>query len=113
MKGGHRAIFDAAPKAISHHQFCAVPKLFDEAWNVAEVIAIVGIAHDNEPAACSGNSTHQSAAIASFTDGNDPRPEIFGDFNGSIGAAVVGNDDFTRDTSLRNRCLRLANAFTE
>ena len=47
MEGRHRARSDPAEKAVAHDQLVALAKLLDEGHQIAEVVAIVGVAHDH------------------------------------------------------------------
>ena len=54
---GHGAGPDAAEKAISHHDVIAVAKLCDERGERAEVVAVVGVAHNDVPPLCGERSS--------------------------------------------------------
>ena len=47
------------------------PQFFDKSRDVAKVVAIIRIAHDDKLATCSGNTAHQGVAIASCLHMND------------------------------------------
>src|SRR5579863_7897735 len=44
----HRAAFDFPTEAIAHHHVVSLSPHFDKARHVGEVVAIVGVAHDDE-----------------------------------------------------------------
>src|SRR3546814_18125245 len=49
---GHRAGFDPALEAIAHHEVGAAAQSLDERFEILEVVAVVGVTHDDETAAC-------------------------------------------------------------
>ena len=54
----------------------------------------------------------QRIAIATLRDGHDPRAKRFRNFNGSIGAAIIGYDDLAQKVLSREigACFRNARA---
>ena len=69
-------------------------------WNLAKIVAVVGVAHDNESTASDSNACHQSVAVPFGRDFDDARSQPLSDGSGLIGAAVVGDYDFTADALL-------------
>ena len=53
---GHRAGHDPAPEAVAHHQVVALAQLLDERLDRREVVAVVGVAHDDVSAAGGGDA---------------------------------------------------------
>ena len=113
MQPRHRARQHASsarfePAAL--HQLVTVPKPGDELRQLAEVVAVVRVSHDHEPAARGSDASHERGAVALVGDEHDPRAGGTGDRDRVIGAAVVGDDDLADDTGGVHREARLLNA---
>ena len=93
VQEGHRAVLDAAAEAVAHDQVVAGPQALDEGFDVAEVVAAVGVAHDHVAAVGGFEAAHQRRPVALGGDVHDPRAEPAGDLLGAVGAAVVGDHD--------------------
>ena len=63
MMPRHGAVFDFAAQAITHHEAITFAPLGDEPWNFREVMAAIGIAHDDEAAPCLFDAFAQGAAV--------------------------------------------------
>jgi hypothetical protein len=59
---------------------------------VAEVVAVVGVAHDDVTALRSRDASEERASVALLLDGDDAGAELEGDLLLAVGAAVVGDD---------------------
>ena len=94
----------------SWDQVITFAQLFEEARNLLEVITAVGIAHDDEAAAGGGDAAHQGAAITARRNIDYSRTESRRDVERTVGAAVVGDDNFPRDVVFANRPLRFLDA---
>jgi hypothetical protein len=82
VQRGHRAgQDDAAPRweSAALDQVEALPELGYEPRHVAEVVAIVGVAHDDERAPGGRDGAHEGVAVAPGRDVYDPRAEALGD----------------------------------
>src|SRR5579859_247554 len=97
MQWWHRARLDAAEEPVAHHKFVALPELLDEAAQIREVVAVVGVTHDDVTPARRGDSRQQRAAIAARSHSDNTRAVLLGDIPRAVGAAIVGNHDFTHD----------------
>src|ERR1700734_2581534 len=106
----HRPAFDLAATAISHHDVVALPPHFDEARHLAEVIAVVRIAHDDELPASGCNSSPQSRAITTRRHTYDACAKFFGDVGRSVRRTVVRNDNLAAQSSGLKRVERLSDA---
>src|SRR5579883_2648017 len=106
----HRAGLDTPKEAITHHQVIALAKLLDEIRHFAEVVAVIGIAHDDVGSAASCNSRLQRGAIAARLDSNHPGSVSFRDFNRAVGRAVVSDDDLAAQPGFLERRAGLINA---
>src|SRR5262249_36127316 len=51
VQPGHGPRPDAPPEAVAHHQVVALPQLLHKRLNGAEIVGIVGVAHDHVLAA--------------------------------------------------------------
>jgi hypothetical protein len=100
---GHGAGLDAASEAVAHHEVGAGTQALQKAGDVREVVAAVGIAHEDEAAAGGGDAPAQGVAVALGGDGDDAGSVCLGDGLGTVGAAVVGDDDLRVDLAGRDR----------
>src|ERR1700722_1891270 len=71
MEWRHRAGGDAALETISHDQRVPFAQSGDKVVEPAEVIAVVGIAHDDKTAARGADPAQKGAAISLFGHRND------------------------------------------
>ena len=62
MEGGHGARLDAAGEAVAHDEVVAAAQRVDERAEVGEVVAVVGVAHDDEAPARPRRCPPRSAA---------------------------------------------------
>jgi hypothetical protein len=106
----HRSGGDAALEAIPHHQLVAGPQRRDEGIEIGEVVAVIGVAHDDIAAKRRLDSGRERGAVATHGDGHDPRPLTLGDLPAAVGRAVVGDDDFANDPRALQETLCLADA---
>src|SRR5204862_3930119 len=73
--------------------------------DVEKVVAVVGVAHDDVGAACGVDAAHQGVAVAFFFDVNHASAQAAGYFGGTIGRAVVGDEDFAVDVGVAQGAL--------
>src|SRR4030095_8194608 len=66
-----------------------------ELWNFEKIIAVVGIAHDDIFPSSRQNSAHQSTAVSSLSHVDQAGAELCRDSLTSVGASIVGNDNFS------------------
>ena len=90
----HGAGRDAAGKAIAHHQIGTIAQFGNERVKAREVIAVIGVAHDDIGAIGCGDAGRKGRAIATLLDSDDPRAMGLGDALRPIGRAVIGNQHF-------------------
>ena len=100
VQGRHGARLNAAPEAVAHHQVAAFSQLLDERHEIGEVVAVVGVAHDDVPAAGGGDGPHERGAIAAYRDVDNARARTPGDLLRAIRAAVVADHDLAGDVVL-------------
>src|SRR6185437_1185300 len=110
VKRRHGAFGDAAAEAVADDEIEPVGQPRDETVETAKIVAVVGIAHDDQFAARRVNAGLQRVAVAPRRHGDDPRAERCGNIARSVGAAIVGNHDFAGISLFREEGLCLANA---
>ena len=91
------------PWPIAHDQICTRTQLFDEALEIGEIVAIVGIAHDDETAPGLDKAASQSVAVTFERVINDSGTGIGGNLNALVGRAIIDNDHFARDAEFAHR----------
>src|SRR5208337_391329 len=64
MQSWHRAPLNASAEAVAHDEVRAPAQLLHEARDVAKVVAVVGIPHDDELATRSRDPAHQGVAVS-------------------------------------------------
>lgn len=87
--------------------------LVDKVSQVGEIVAVVGIAHDDIAATGRFDAAERRSPVAALRNIHDAGAEIRGDPRRSIGAAVVGDDDFARNGIGLQEGLRLPDAHGE
>src|SRR5207302_1875560 len=60
----HRPAADPSREAVAHHQLVTLPELLDEGPQVAEIIALVRVAHDDVLAAGGERAVVEGGAVA-------------------------------------------------
>jgi hypothetical protein len=83
------------PKSITHHEIRTSTESFKERRESREVVAVVGIAHDDVPAAGSQDPTEQSVAVSTLGYGDHASASALRYKLTTIRAAVISNDDFS------------------
>ena len=96
MERRHRARLDAAGEAVAHDQLGAIFQRIDEGVELAPVVAVVGVGHDQIFAARRAGRGADRRAIALDRLMDDARAEAFGDLDRPVGRAIVADDDFAR-----------------
>jgi hypothetical protein len=82
-------------------------QLVDEIGNLAEIVAVAGVTHDDELAPRGGDSRFQRRAVAALGNANYGRAVKFGNFNRAVGRAVVRDSYFTAQARAANDGERL------
>src|SRR5260370_3430434 len=72
----------ASLKPVPHDQVGACAQFFNKLGGVSEIIAVIGIPHDDEPAPSGGDASLQSVAVPFGLNVNHPRPRLFCNFLG-------------------------------
>src|SRR5688572_13016984 len=79
MKRRHRRLGDAAAEAVAHDEIKAAPELFDEGIELAEIVGIVAVAHDDVAASRRLDAAEQRGPVAAALHRRDTRPARPGD----------------------------------
>ncbi len=93
----HGAGFDGAGEAVAHDEVVAFVEFGEEAGQMFEVVAGVGVGHEDVLAAGGFDSGDEGGAVAADGDVDDAGAFVGGDLLGAVGAAVVGDDDLAGD----------------
>src|SRR5690606_30345551 len=86
-------------------------QLFHEGVEVREIVAVVGIAHDDVSAARRSNATGKRRAVALLGDVDDAGAGPFRNLLTAVGRAVVGDEHFARYAGAREKVACLADAY--
>ena len=97
MQEGHRPAIDAALEAVAHHQVRTAAKALDEAADVIEGIAVVGIGHQDVLTPRGFDSRPQRGAVAAARDLHHAGAGACGDLSGAVRRPVVGHEDLAVD----------------
>ena len=103
-------MLDASQEAIAHHQVVALTEVGDKIFQLREIVAVVGVTHDDEFSAGRRDSTAQCGSVPSFGDGHHARAEASGNFLRPIRAAVVRDDDLALDLAFGESLARFLEA---
>src|SRR5207249_2204573 len=90
----HGAGLDAAFEAVAHDQLIALPEAVDKRIELAEIIGIVGVAHDDIATLGGGDAGLQGAAVTPAFHRHHACPMFEGDFAGTVAAAVIRHHHF-------------------
>jgi len=91
VQGRHGPRRYAAAKAIPHYQVVAFSEFLDERPQIREIVAVVGIPHDDVGALGGLDAAAQGRAIAPGRHRHHPRTVSLRNLLGTVRAAVVGN----------------------
>ena len=92
VKGRHRARLDPPAEPRAHDEVVPLLERRDEGRDLAEVVGVVGVAHDDVAPARRRDAAEERGAVAALGDGDDARPGPVGDLLRAVGRAVVGDD---------------------
>jgi hypothetical protein len=68
VQGRHRPGLDPSPEPVAHHQIIPFTQLLDEWHQIAKIVAVVAVRHDDVTSSGCGDPTGQRGAIASLGD---------------------------------------------
>ncbi len=113
VERGHGSGLDFAAEAIAHDEVVALLEFGEEAGELAEVVAGVGVGHEDVFAFGGLDAGHEGGAVAADRDRDDAGAFVCRDFLRAVGAAVVGDDDLAGDVVVAKGGDSLANAESE
>ena len=90
----HRAGSNATEEAVPHHEVRPFPHFLDERIKPREVVAVVGVAHDDVAAARFEKSVIQRGTIAAHWHIDDAGPCVQRNALRSVSGSVVCDQDF-------------------
>ena len=93
------------------HEVVPVAELLDELRHLQEVVAVVGIAHDDELAPRGGDAAYECVAVAPGGHLDDARPHAPCNVLRAIRASVVRHDDLAGGAAGAQRHVRLVDAY--
>ena len=106
----HRSRRDPAGEPVAHHQVGTLAQLLDERHQVGEVVAVVGVAHDDVLAVGRDDAAHQRVAVTLVADRHHAGARLFGQPLAAVRTAVVGDQNLTADTTCGQESNSLADA---
>src|SRR6185436_2935918 len=110
VQKGHGPFADLAAKAVAHDQRIAFAQPGHEAVEAREVIAVVGVAHDDVAAARRGDPSGQRRAVAAPGHVDHSRAGALRQLARAVVGAVVGDQHFAVDSRALQEAARLGNA---
>src|SRR6202035_1036192 len=113
MRPRHRALLDPACEAVAHDQVVTEPQTLEDWRNLTEVVALVGVAHDDEATRRCRDTAPNRRAVSGFIDGDDLGSVGEGNLLRTIGAAVVRNQDLRAEIQLRDRSTGTVDTFAD
>ncbi len=97
-------------KAVSHHQIGAGLKVSEKAAEIAQIVAVVGIPHDDVTSARRGDARREGGTVTAQVGVNDACAAGRGDRLRSVGAAIVGHQHLAAQLGFRQKRRCLADA---
>src|SRR5207249_9804858 len=88
------ARFDFSFEAIAHHNFITFAPFCAKARHLREIIAVIGIAHDDELSARLFNSLAQCMTVAPQLGMNNSGAVLLGGFDRTLRGSIIRDDDF-------------------
>ena len=107
MQRRHGARTDAALEAVAHDQRIARAQLLQETLETAEVVAVVGVAHDDVAAARRGDAGDERRAVAALLDRDHARAGLGRERARVVARAVVRDEYFAVDAGALEEAARL------
>ena len=107
MERRHGTTGDPTFEAVSHDEIRARAKAINERHKRREVIAVVGVAHDDVPPSCRSDAAKQSVAVAALLQWDITRaPACGGEPLAAVSTAIIGYDYLAyRYRVLNEECL--------
>lgn len=101
---------DPALEAVTHDEIGPAPKLAQKPLEPGEIVAIVGVAHDDITPSGGRDASAQRRTVAAFGNRHDARPAGFRDRLRPVAAAVVGDEHLTVHRGAAEKIVRLVDA---
>jgi len=98
--GAGNDLSTACRHTAAHDEVGTGAEFLDEGFDFGKVVAVVRVAHDEESSLGGFHSGSKGIAVAFFGDIDNAGTELAGYVLGSIGAAVVGDEDFALDSGI-------------
>ena len=113
VKRWHGSGLDGAGEAVAHDEVVAFVEFWEEAGEVFEVVAGVGVGHEDVFAAGGLDAGDEGGSVAADGHVDDAGAFVGGDLLRAVGAAVVGDYDLAGDVVVAKGGDGLANAESE
>src|SRR6185436_14429807 len=110
MQRRHGVWADAALEAVAHHERIAAAQLLHEPVEPAEIVAVVGVAHDDVAAAGGGDAGAERRAVAALGGRDHPGPGLRREPARFIARAVVGDQHLALDAGTLEEAARFLDA---
>ena len=106
MQRRHGTRQNSALETVTHDQVITFAQLIYEFVQVREVVAVIGVPHENEASPGGGDSSAQGTSIAAGFDGHHPGTAVQGNLLRTIGTSIIRDDylalDLMPDHGLQN-----------
>ena len=93
----HRTGRNAAGEAIAHDEIAAVTQFGHKKLQAGKIVTVIGVAHDDETALGRRDAGPECRTIATFRNRDDMRAAILRQRDGTVGRAVVGDQNLPHD----------------
>ena len=110
MQIGHGAGLDPPSESVAHHEFVAFAQLDEKGSQIGEIVAVVGVSHNDVFAMRRLEPSHESAAVSLLIHDDDSGAGGGGNRRGTVAATVVRDDHLSGDAMFLHGRERLANA---
>src|SRR4051794_15324367 len=110
MQEWHSAGLNPTPKAVAHDQLVSRAQPLQEWHQANEIIGVICVSHDDEPAPRSLDATEESSAIAPIGDVLNPGTGLPCQILRAIRAAVIRHQHLARDAILAEKSTGLLHA---
>jgi len=97
MQVGHRSRAYASAEAMSDHHGIALAKGIDKPIKLREIVAVVGVRHDDEASSCASDAAEERAAVALLRDMNHACSGAARKFRRSIRGTVIRHENLSVD----------------
>src|SRR3954468_439717 len=90
----HRARFDAALEAGPHAHIGATQQSLHHGYRLEKIVRAVGVSHHQVASMCGLKAAAHSGAITAPCNRRHPSPKPGCEFPATVGASIVGDEDF-------------------